>query len=204
VPLVGVMAIGFVCGRLYLWPHERRRRRLVLLGVSLSLMFVLLRLTNLYGNPPAGLGGVSQGDWHIQSTIEKTIILFFDVEKYPPSLQFLLMTIGPSLLLLAWMDRKPVTSLLSPLLVFGRVPMFFYVLHLYLIHWLAILIAVMLGQPVRWLFRGAIFGDTPEGYGYGLGIVYLMWTATLVFLYLPCRWFADIKQRRREWWLSYV
>jgi uncharacterized membrane protein len=204
VPLVGVMAIGFVCGTLYLWPRERRRRWLALLGASLSVLFVLLRLTNVYGNPPMGLGGVSQGDWNIQSTIVKTIILFFDVEKYPPSLQFLLMMIGPSLLLLAWLEREPVSNTLRSLLVFGRVPMFFYVLHLYLIHWLAILVAAIAGQPVKWLFHGAIFGDTPEGYGYGLGVVYVMWIATLVILYFPCRWFAEIKQRRRAWWMSYV
>jgi hypothetical protein len=151
-----------------------------------------------------GLGGVSQGDWNIQSTIVKTIILFFDVEKSPPSLQFLLMMIGPSLLLLAWLEREPVSNTLRSLLVFGRVPMFFYVLHLYLIHWLAILVAAIAGQPVKWLFHGAIFGDTPEGYGYGVGVVYGMWIATLVILYFPCRWFAEIKQRRRAWWMSYV
>jgi uncharacterized membrane protein len=102
------------------------------LGLGLTLAFVVLRATNLYGNPPAGLGGVSQGDWHPQPSLDKTLILFLDVEKYPPSLQFLLMTIGPSLLLLAALDRDCVPPGRSALLIFGRVPMFFYILHLYI------------------------------------------------------------------------
>jgi len=92
---------GYAFGTVYTLEPERRRKIIFRLGIALTLAFVLLRLTNLYGNPPAGQGGVSQGDWHIQPTLEKTVILFLDVEKYPPSLQFLFMTLGPSLLLLA-------------------------------------------------------------------------------------------------------
>jgi hypothetical protein len=151
-----------------------------------------------------GLGGVSQGDWHLQATLDKTLILFFDVEKYPPSLQYLLMTIGPSLLLLAALDYEGRRDATSVLLIFGRVPMFFYVLHLYLIHWVAVLVAVLFHQPANWLFHGAIFSDTPSGYGHGLPFVYLMWFTVLGILYFPCRRFADLKQRRKDWWLSYL
>jgi hypothetical protein len=84
------------------------------------------------------------------------------------------------------------------------VPMFFYILHLYLIHVLAITIALLRGQSVGWLFQGAIFGDTPPAYGYNLPFVYLMWITTVISLYFPCRWFADLKKRRRDWWLSYL
>jgi uncharacterized membrane protein len=204
IPLAAVMAAGYAFGQIYLLDRPRRRKITALLGLGLFLAFVILRLTNLYGNPPAGLGGVSQGDWHIQPTFDKTLILFFDVEKYPPSLQFLLMTVGPSLLLLAWLDRERTLKGLSVVLTFGRVPMFFYVLHLYLIHWLAVLVAALYRQPVRWLFHGAIFSDTSPGYGHGLAFVYLMWFAALLILYLPCRWFAELKQRRKNWWLSYL
>jgi len=204
VPLVGVMATGYVLGQLYIMQRERRKRRLVWLGTGMTVLFVLLRLTNLYGNPPAGLGGVSQGSFYVQSTVAKTVILFLDVEKYPPSLQFLLMTIGPSLLLLAWLDRERVPRGLTALWTFGRVPMFFYVLHLYVIHWLAIIVAALRGQSVGWLFHGAIFGDTPSGYGYGLPFVYLMWVTAVVLLYFPCRWFAELKKGRKEWWWSYL
>ncbi len=161
-------------------------------------------MTNVYGNPHAGQGGVSQGDFHIQPTLEKTIILLFDVEKYPASLQFLLMTLGPSFLLLAWLDKPYVPRGLGALLTFGRVPMFFYVLHIYLIHSLAVVVAALHHESVRWLFHGAFFGETPDGYGYNLPFVYLMWMIAVTLLYLPCRWFAELKQRRKNWWLSYL
>jgi len=204
VPWVGLMAAGYAFGQLYLFEKERRRKLLIRLGICLTLAFLVLRATNLYGNPPAGLGGVSQGDWHIQPTMEKTIILFLDVEKYPPSLQFLLMTLGPAFLLLSWLERRAIVHWASPFLVFGRVPMFFYILHLYLIHVLAIVVGVLFRQSVAWLFHGAIFGNTPESYGHGLPFVYLMWITTVVILYFPCRWWAELKQRRKDWWLSYL
>jgi uncharacterized membrane protein len=204
VPWVAVMAAGYAFGALYQLDSDRRKKMIFRLGMVLTLAFILLRVTNLYGNPPAGLGGVSQGDWHIQPTVEKTIILFLDVEKYPPSLQFLLMTMGPSLLLLAWLERSNLPRWTSVLVTFGRVPLFFYVLHLYLIHLLAIAVAPLFHQPVDWLFHGAIFGDTPDNYGHGLPFVYLMWLIVIAILYFPCRWFAALKQRRKDWWLSYL
>jgi uncharacterized membrane protein len=204
IPLTAVMAAGYSFGPLYLLDRDRRRARMIRVGLGLSVAFVILRLTSLYGNPPAGLGGVSQGDWQLQPTLAKTLILFFDVEKYPPSLQYLLMTLGPSLLGLAALDGNRHAKLASMLLVFGRVPMLFYVLHLYLIHWLAVLVAVLSGQPTRWLFHGAIFFGAPSGYGHGLPVVYLLWISAVAILYVPCRWFARLKQRRQDWWLRYL
>jgi uncharacterized membrane protein len=213
VPWVGVMAAGYVFGSIYLLEKDRRRKLIAQIGLGLTLAFVLLRLTNLYGNPPVGLGsGVSQGPWHVQPTVEKTVILFFDVEKYPPSLQFLLMTLGPSLLLLAWLDKRldqrdgkeRVSPWLSPLLTFGRVPLFFYILHLYLIHSLAILAGVLSHQPVGWLFHGGFMFGAPDDWGFNLPFVYLMWITAVVILYFPCRWYEGVKQRRKDWWLSYI
>jgi uncharacterized membrane protein len=209
VPWVGVMAAGYVFGSVYLLEKERRRKLIARIGLGLTIAFVLLRLTNLYGNPPVGLGGVSQGEWHVQATIEKTVILFFDVEKYPPSLQFLLMTLGPSLLLLACLDKKldgkpSISRALSPLLTFGRVPMFFYILHLYLIHSLAVVVAVLFHQPAGWLWHGGFIFGAPDGWGFNLPFVYLMWITGVVILYFPCRWFERVKQRRKDWWLSYI
>jgi uncharacterized membrane protein len=211
IPWVGVMAAGYVFGSVYLLDKEPRRKLIAQIGLGLTVAFVVLRLTNLYGNPLIGLGGVSQGPWHVQATLEKTIILFFDVEKYPPSLQFLLMTLGPSLLLLAWLDKrldqkdgKSMPWALSPLLTFGRVPMFFYILHLYLIHSLAILAAVLFHQPVAWLFHGGFMFSVPDNWGFNLPFVYLMWITAVVILYFPCRWFEGVKQRRKDWWLSYI
>jgi uncharacterized membrane protein len=211
VPWVAVMAAGYVFGSIYLLDGERRRKLIARIGLGLTIAFVLLRLADLYGNPPVGLGGVSQGDWHVQATVEKTVILFLDVEKYPPSLQYLLMTLGPCLLLLAWLDKKldqngggSVSPALSPLLTFGRVPMLFYILHLYLIHWLALVVALLSHQPIGWLLNGGFMFGAPDGWGYGLPFVYLMWITVVVILYFPCRWYEGVKQRRKDWWLSYV
>jgi uncharacterized membrane protein len=210
IPWVAVMGAGYAFGSVYLLPPDRRAKLIARLGLVLITAFVLLRATNLYGNPPTGEGGVSQGDWHIQPTVEKTVILFFDVEKYPPSLQFLLMTLGPSLLLLAWLDKRisqnPTTSgLASALIVFGRVPLFYYILHLYLIHGVAILVALLFHQPAAWLLQGGFFlNDIPSGYGHNLPFIYLIWTTAVIILYFPCRWFMGVKQRRKDWWLSYL
>jgi uncharacterized membrane protein len=215
IPWVAVMGAGYAFGSVYLLEPHRRRKLITRLGLVLTLAFILLRATNLYGNPPVGQGGVSQGDWHIQPTIEKTVILFLDVEKYPPSLQFLLMTLGPSLLLLAWLDKKttakrtsqqPANSkLLSALDVFGRVPLFYYILHLYLIHGLAVVVALLCHQPTAWLLHGGFFlNRIPDGYGHNLPFIYLMWITVIVILYFPCRWFMGVKQRRKVWWLSYL
>ena len=205
IPWVAVMAAGYAFGSLYQLDSNRRNRILVRLGMAITIAFILLRATNLYGNPPVGLGGVSQGDWHIQPSVEKTIILFLDVEKYPPSLQFLLMTLGPSILLLAWLEKSNLPRWTNVLVTFGRVPMFFYLLHLYLIHWLAIAVAPLFHQPVAWLFHGGFFLlGTPDDYGHGLPFIYLMWLIVIVILYYPCRWLAALKQRRTDWWLSYL
>jgi uncharacterized membrane protein len=205
VPWVAVMAAGYVFGKLFEWEPRQRRRAMALIGTAMIALFILLRATNLYGNPPAGLNGVTPGDWQVQPTFEKTLILFLDVEKYPPSLDFLLMTIGPAMLLLAWLDGRKVGAVFQPLLLFGRVPMFFYILHLYVIHLLAGLMAMLFRQPADWLFHGAFMrNEIPDGYGHGLGFIYLMWFTALVILYFPCRWFMGLKQRRKDWWLSYL
>jgi uncharacterized membrane protein len=209
IPWVAVMGSGYAFGSIFALTPERRQKFAARLGLALTLAFIFLRATNLYGNPPAGLGGVSQGDWHVQPTLEKTVILFLDVEKYPPSLQFLLMTLGPSLLLLALLDRRLANGgkpswLGSALLVYGRVPMFYYVLHIYLVHLLAAAMAMLFHQPVAWLFHGAFFFGVPEGYGHGLPFIYLLWVTAVVSLYLPCKWWMELKQRRKDWWVSYL
>jgi predicted acyltransferase len=181
---------------------------LLFLGSALTFLFLVLRGLNAYGNPGAGVAASSPGEWHPLAAISMTIVYFLDVEKYPPSLQFLLMTIGPSLLLLCCLDRfgdKPfIKRLTNPLLVFGRVPMFFYILHLYVIHLLAIAVAYIFRQSADWLWHGSFWmNNTPEGYGHGLSFVYMMWLFAVGMLYFPCRWFAKLKRRRKDWWLGY-
>lgn len=203
VPWCAVMGAGYAFGALL--QRSDRRVWMKRLGVAMTIAFILLRLTNVYGNPPALPRGVTPGAWQVQATLEKSIILFLDTEKYPPSLQFLLMTLGPSLLLLGWLDGKRLSGLWQAIVVFGRVPMFFYVLHLYLIHALAAGVAIVMGQPYSWLLHGGFwFFGLPEGYGHNLPFVYLMWAVVVVLLYFPCAWFASVKQRRHDWWLSYL
>lgn len=202
VPWCAVMGAGYAFGALL--GRTDRRLWMKRIGAGLILLFIVLRLTNLYGNPPALSGGVTPGEWHIQPSVEKTVILFLDTEKYPPSLQFLLMTLGPALLLLAFLDGRRFRGMVRAVVIFGRVPMFFYVLHLYFIHTLAVVVALFVHQPHDWLLTGAFwFHRLPEGYGHDLPFVYLMWAFTVVILYFPCAWFAELKAKRKSWWLSY-
>lgn len=212
VPWIGVMALGFVFGNVLLRPPAERQRWMLRAGAAMTGLFVLLRATNLYGNPHALFWDPAVvTDFHLQPTLAKNFILFTNVEKYPPSLQFLLMTLGPALLALALFDRLRIheRGLFNAagrfFVVFGRVPMFYYILHLYLIHLLAIAVATAFGQPHAHLWRGAfLFGSPPAGYGFNLPFIYLMWMVAVLLLYFPCRWFMGVKQRRRDWWLSYI
>jgi hypothetical protein len=135
-----------------------------------------------------------------------TVISFFNTLKYPPSLDYLLMTLGPSLTLLGLFDGNTAKRGLSRILmVFGRVPLFYYVLHLYLIHVLAILVSYAFHQPV---WHGPVIADhaqKPPGYGHGLLFVYVMWLVAVTILYAPSRWFMEFRSRHRDWgWLSYL
>jgi uncharacterized membrane protein len=180
IPWVGVMASGYAFGPVLLQPPGRRRPILVGLGLALMAGFVILRASNAYGDPRP---------WSPQSSPIYTAMSFLNCLKYPPSLLFLMMTLGPAILALAALDHGA-GRLGGPLLVFGRVPLFFYLLQWPLAHGLAVAFAALRGQP--------------PGYGPGLPIVYLMTAVTLVLLYYPCRWFADVKRRRRDAWLSYL
>jgi uncharacterized membrane protein len=212
VPLVGVMAVGYAFGAVLRESPERRQRITFRIGALATLGFVLLRATGIYGNPPSGLPfGIpfGAGPWAHGPTLTLTIISFFNVTKYPPSLQFLLMTLGPALVVLAMLDRVTSGGRLNALgrfiLVYGRVPMFFYVLHIFLVHVMCIAVAIVTHQPYGWLLHGGFMSNSPtSGYGHGLPFIYLMWALAILLLYAPCRWFAGVKQRRRDWWLSYL
>jgi len=192
IPWVGVMAAGYGFGRVLLLEGARRRRVLLGLGAGLTLAFVALRASNLYGDPRP---------WAAQGGFLFTLFSFVNTQKYPPSLLFLLMTLGPAMLALRLFDRGAGWAA-RPLVTFGRVPLFYYVLHLFLIQLLAVVFAfVRYGPGVREAFAG---GRLPQDYGYGLPLVYAVWLGVVALLYLPCRWFAGVKRRRREAWLSYL
>lgn len=191
IPWVGVMAAGYGFGAIIKLAPDARRLWLLRLGLGLTAAFVVLRFTNLYGDPKP---------WSAQSGSLFTVFSFLDCAKYPPSLLFLLMTLGPGLLLLAFFDRD-VPALLKPILVFGRVPFFYYILHLPLIHGLAY--ATNLFRHGRGDFFAFGGNKPPPDAGFGLLATYAVWISVVIVLYPACRWFADLKRRRRDIWLSY-
>jgi uncharacterized membrane protein len=207
IPWVGVMALGYVLGALL--QKANWRKIAVSVGLTLTISFVILRAFHLYGNGDPALQpwcADQAGPWRVQSTLTLTIVSFFDTLKYPASMQFLLMTLGPALMALAWLDKMKIERGLSPiLLVFGRVPLFFYVLHLYLIHTMAVWVALAFHQPAAWLlYGGFLLHPTPNTYGHGLPFIYAMWIVCLLMLYPACKWFMNFKRQHQDWWwLSY-
>jgi uncharacterized membrane protein len=198
VPWIGVMAAGYGFGTILLHEPPQRRREMFLLGTGLTLVFILLRWSNVYGDPKP---------WSPQANGLFTVFSFIDCRKYPPSLLYVLMTLGPALMLLACLDRGT-PRLLRPILVFGRVPLFFYLLHLPLIHGFAMIVALLRYGRADWMF-GSPFGATdkfaiPSDNGFGLPVVYLVWILAVLMLYPVCKWFAEVKRRRRDAWLSYL
>jgi len=217
VPWIGVMAVGYAFGSILRRPPAERQRVTLVIGIATVAVFVLLRVTGLYGNlTPTLLSSgqqfgvqVSPGPWQHFPQTGLTIISFLNVAKYPPSLQYLLMTLGPMLIVLALLDRVTQGGRLNSLgrwtLVFGRVPLFYYVLHIFALHLLAVVVALACHQSTDWLLHGAFWAaPNPPGYGHGLPFVYGMWALVVVLLYFPCAWFAELKTRRKDWWLSYL
>jgi uncharacterized membrane protein len=204
IPWVGVMACGYAIGALLLRPD--RRKIFFYIGLALTAAFFVLRGINHYGNGATGYP-FSLGHWTSQPSAELTAISFLNTLKYPPSLDYLLMTLGPALMVLAWFDTMRAEQRISRILLpYGRVPMFYYVIHIYLIHSMAVLVAWLSHQPATWLWHGAFFlQPRPADYGHDLPFVYLMWVIAVAILYFPCRWFMEFKQQHRDWrWLSYL
>jgi uncharacterized membrane protein len=193
LPWVGVMLFGFGIAGIFELPPHRRNAILLRAGMALTAAFVLLRTLDRYGDP---------NSWQIQTAgLTATIIDFLNTTKYPPSLAFLLMTLGPAAVLCALADR--ITGTLKEVLVmFGRVPFAFYVTHVILIHMLSVLLGLVQGFNLRQMMTLFVF--YPKGYGVGLPGVYAIWLLVVAMLYPFCRWVAAVKARRREWWLSYV
>lgn len=193
---IGVMAAGYAFGAVYDLSAERRRRVLVRLGLGMMAAFVALRATNLYGDP---------SPWSVREDGVFTVLSFLDTTKYPPSLLFLLMTLGPALLALAWFERLGRGPVARALVTYGRVPLFFYVLQWIVAHLSAIVFSLVAGKSIAHLF---VFPGTiqppPAGVGFGLGVTYLAWLLGILVSYPLCRWFAGVKRRRTEWWISYL
>ena len=202
IPWVGVMAAGYAFGAVYQWDAPRRRRFLLMVGAVASLLFVVLRAINRYGEPSG---------WSTQDSPAFTVLSFLNTTKYPPSLLFLLMTLGPALLALAWFEssrRQTGDSIASKarnfFVTFGRVPLFFYLLQWPTAHLIAVVAHVLAGKPWRFLIGGFMTGTVPPGVGFNLAVVYACWVIGVLLLYPLCKRFAGVKARRRDWWLSYL
>jgi uncharacterized membrane protein len=194
LPWAGVMAAGYAMGPLFRREAEFRRRRLLVVGATVTVAFVVLRATNLYGDP---------APWAVQQGgLLATVLSFVNCEKYPPSLLYLMMTLGPALVLLALFERAR-GAVADWIITFGRVPFLYYVVHIIVIHALAVVMAWAVYDNAAWL-PGRFPAEKPAGYGLGLPGIYAVWLLVVAALYPLCRWFAALKQSRREWWWSYL
>lgn len=199
LPWIGVMALGYCCGTLYSNGFDERRRTklLLLMGLAAIALFILLRIGNLYGEADP---------WSSQKNPFYTFLSFINVTKYPPSLLYLLITLGPALIFLS-VSEKPIRSLGKQIIVFGNVPMFYYMAHLLLIHIFASIAALMTGYPEMLVLHTSVF-KTPglNGYGFNLTAVYLIWVGLVLFLYPFCNWFNKYKKTYQPVyrWLRYI
>ena len=203
IPWIGVMAAGYAFGMVLTWEPARRNRLCLAAGLGATALFLVLRGFNLYGDPrPWNAAGQGPNG----PPPMPALLAFLNTNKYPASLLFLLMTLGPTIALIPFLERARGT-LAHWLTVFGRVPFFFYVLHIPLIHALALVVSkIRLGAVSPWLFANHPMGnpEAPEGYTWSLGLLYVVWAGAIVLLYFPCRRFAELKARRKEWWLGYL
>ena len=184
IPWGAVMGLGYALGSLYEMAAGKRRKFLFYAGLSATVLFILVRAINGYGNPKP---------WGQEKDALWTFMSFLNTEKYPPSLSYLLMTLGPSLMLLAWLEKAKL-KFLDFVRVFGRVPLFYYLIYFLFAHTLCLIMGIYQGfqtatfLTVPWRF--------PEGFGVGLGWVYLIWIGAIFLLYPICDWYAGVRERK--------
>jgi uncharacterized membrane protein len=197
LPWLGIMLTGYGIGQLFVsgYPAVRRKNILFGAGTFLLLLFIALRFINMYGDPV---------QWSAQRSPVFTILSFLNVSKYPPSLDYISLTIGTAFIALALLDRIPENSF-SFAKVFGRVPFFYYVLHIYLIHIITVILFFAGGYGVKDIVPlNSPFLFRPDHFGFGLFYVYLIWAIVILILYRPCKWYNNYKNTHKDWWLSYL
>ncbi len=195
IPWPGVMMLGYCAGSMYQQDYDakKRQRRLMLYGIIVTSFFVVLRFTNLYGDP---------SEWHSQRNSVFTVLSFLNVTKYPPSLLFLSMTLGPALIVLSLAERMhgKWTKIVS---IYGRVPFFYFLVHFFMLHFALMIIFFINGHTLAQANTGLIH-FRPDSFGYSLGIVYLIWIAIVVVLFPLCKRYDRLKSSHKYWWLSYL
>ncbi len=193
LPWIGVMLVGYSAAGLFELPEKRRGEWLLRIGVGLVIAFILVRALNVYGDPHP---------WtFVPGMTAASVMSFLNTTKYPPSLLFILMTLGPAAIACAFVERL-YGPIRNALLTLGRGPLAFYIAHLYLIHAVAMLLGITQGYAAQQFLTH--YRYFPKGFGVGLPGVYVIWIAVVVMLYPVCRWVAAVKARRRDWWLSYI
>ena len=192
IPWFAVMGLGYCFGAVYKMEASVRKKLLNRLGLAAVIGFIVIRAINIYGDP---------GPWMAQDNLWLTIISFVNTEKYPPSLLYLLMTLGPSMFVLAYTEKW--AGMASKIIsVYGQVPFFFYILHLFLAHLVAVFIGVFQDFNYSQMMTG--FWFFPEGYGLSLAWAYVVWIFVVSILYLPCVWYANLKKRNKHPILTYL
>lgn len=200
LPWLGVMMVGYALGKVYAKDFDaaKRQKLLLQLGIGTVALFIALRLINAYGDP---------SPWAVQKNAMYTLMSFLNTTKYPISLLYALMTLGPVLILLSLFEKIKWASILKPFEVFGRVPMFYYVLHFYIIHAVSILLFMnKTGKSfseIDFHFAASFGGLTPEA-GYSLAWTYFAWISLVVMLYPVCKWYNKYKSTHSNWWLGYI
>jgi uncharacterized membrane protein len=199
IPWVAVMSLGYCFGRFYNkeYNSSKRKKIFAIIGLAAILFFAILRGINAYGNLLP---------WKDYGNLKQTLFSFFDLTKYPPSLSFLLITLGGAFLFLATTEKLK-GRVVNFFCVFGRVPFFFYVIHIYLIHFLALISAELTGFGWQKMILPAMPFRVEElkGFGFNIVTVYLIWFFVIAVLYPLCKKFDAYKQKNRErWWLSYL
>ena len=198
IPWIGVMAAGYAFGKILTLEPARRNRFCLGFGLGAVAAFAVLRGFNLYGDPQPWIADSENG--------MPALLSFLNTTKYPASLSFLLMTLGPTLALMPSLEKVR-GAIADRVELFGRVPFFYYMLHIPLIHALAIGVSYLMhGEVNGWLFANHPMGAPlpPDGYSWNLWMLYAVWAVTIIILYYACRWWVDLKRRRSDWWLKYL
>ena len=199
LPWIGIMAVGYCFGNFYnRYDSEKRRKIFLYIGIGAIILFIILRLGNFYGDP---------SEWSVQKNTVFSFLSFLNVTKYPPSFLYVLVTLGPALIFLA-LAEKPLSELTAKITVLGRVPMFYYLAHILLIHLFAVVAAFISGYKLSDMILSTSVQKAPQlkGYGFDLPVVYGVWIALILILYPICKWFDRYKRTHQsdKWWLSYL
>jgi uncharacterized membrane protein len=195
IPWPGIMLLGYCLGTLFVKGYDaaKRRRQLVWMGSAAIVVFLIARWINVYGD---------LFKWSEQKDTTRTVLSFFNVTKYPPSLLYICITIGPALIALAWIEKAK-AKWTNVIVIYGRVPMFYYLVHFFVIHTLCMIVFFAQGYTMAQASEGLMM-FRPNNFGFSLGIVYLLWIAIVAGLYPLCKWYSKYKASHDHWWLSYL